>query len=360
MAKVYCPNCHSEVKLPEKSTVGFGITLSQECCGEYPLPLSKVKNENINKEEENKTMNSNANNGYKEGEVFDVNIPGIGMVKMTIKNGNVVMADHSNKEATKEPDPILEEIINDGYVRNTKLHRRWVMAQMFKMLNYQSYNGKEHGYDACLRNRYGYMYQFDMMLEEVRVLSKLENRDNEAFTERSQFFTKEVVVAVCDDYLRKLELYLGERKVHKCKGIPYIYVDGKNIFISDLNKKVYSPVKASIHQMTMATNYSRLYQVLRLFRKQMITLPSTTPKSKIWIDTYKGEGATYTLLNLVKYHGCDIFTFDYVYSGKNAVDYISDKIYSYKGEYWRMMALLKKVIADNQFDFDKTMSEIYK
>ena len=45
-------------------------------------------------------------------------------------------------------DEIAEQIIADGYVRNTKLHRRFVMAQMFHMLNYESYDGYEEGFHA--------------------------------------------------------------------------------------------------------------------------------------------------------------------------------------------------------------------
>ena len=105
-------------------------------------------------------------------------------------------------------DPILNQIIEDGYVKNTKLHRRFVMAQMFHMLNYVSWDGKEKGYNACLRNRFDYKYTLDMMIEEVRVLGKLENHDKESFMERSYFFTKEVVVEVLNDYVEKLKAFL--------------------------------------------------------------------------------------------------------------------------------------------------------
>ena len=33
-----------------------------------------------------------------------------------------------NGNCTQVKDPIVEQIIDDGYVRNTKLHRRFVMA----------------------------------------------------------------------------------------------------------------------------------------------------------------------------------------------------------------------------------------
>ena len=52
-------------------------------------------------------------------------------------------------------NPVYNNIIEDGYVRNTKLHRRWVMAQMFRMLNYKSYDGRKTGYNEALK-RYGF------------------------------------------------------------------------------------------------------------------------------------------------------------------------------------------------------------
>jgi hypothetical protein len=41
------------------------------------------------------------------------------------------------------------------------------------------------------------------------------------------------------------------------------------------------------------------------------------------------------------------------------MNYLNGKLYEYKGEGWRMFALMKKVIKDNNFDFKKRMEEIY-
>ena len=149
-------------------------------------------------------------------------------------------------------DPIAKEIIEDGYVRNSKLHRRFVMAQMFRALNYVSYDGKYQGYNDCINHSYGYGYTFDMMLEEIRVLSKLEVRDKETFEERAHFFTKAVVAAVMEDYLEKLIKHIDTLKIHKCKGVPYKKIKGTNIFVADLDKKIYLPIKFKISDMKRA------------------------------------------------------------------------------------------------------------
>jgi len=309
-------------------------------------------------------MNTLTNAGVDTSKYFNVTLPNGDIVKMTMGDNGMPVVVTNN---TTTNDPILNQIIEDGYVRNTKLHRRWVMAQMFHMLDYESYkkdghgryNRTETGYDACLRNNYGYMYQFDMMLEEIRILSKLEDRDMESFNERSHFFTKNVVVDTCTDYLKNLQIYVDSLKEYKCKGVPYKKVKGKNIFVSDLYKKLYYPINMSINRIGRTKNYKELYRELRIFNRNMIKLPWETKKCRSWIDAFKGNGAYYTLKNLVMYHNCKIYNRDDVHAGIDAVKFIQSRLDDYLGEGWRYMAMLKKCIADNKFSFNEAMDEIY-
>lgn len=93
---------------------------------------------------------------------------------------------------------------------------------------------------------------------------------------------------------------------------------------------------------------------------KMIKLPSDTPKSKAWIDAYKGEGAYYTMKNLLMFHNCfvEVENTGLKLYGTKAVSYISSKLDEYKGEGWRMFALMKKVIAINNFDYGARMHEL--
>lgn len=255
---------------------------------------------------------------------------------------------------------IFNQIIEDGYVRNTKLHRRFVMAQMFNMLNYVSWDGRHKGYNECLKRMYGYDYTLKMMTEEIRVLGKLEVRDRESFEERTKFFNKDVVVAVLKDYLEKLKKHVESMPSKNCKGIPYKRIKGVNIFVADIDKKVYSPIVGKILSVQYAKSYNEIYNILCGFMRIMIKLPHDTPKGKEWIDAYKGAGAFYTLKNLVMFHGCGIKVGNFdVRFGFAAVELLNAKAKEYKGEGWRMFALMKKVIADNNFDFKARMAEIY-
>ena len=265
------------------------------------------------------------------------------------KNGNPVKVD----------DVIANSIIEDGYVRNTKLHRRFVMAQMFHALNYKSYDGRREGYNEYIK-RFGIKYEFDMMLEEIRVLGKLEVRDRDTFTERSHFFTKDVIKKIMEDYIEELKKYIDTLPNKNCKGVPYKRIKGRDIFVVDIDKKIYAPLRQRVSGLKYASNYNEIYRIVKYFMNDMIHLPYKTPKSKAWIDAYKGEGAFYTLKNLVMFHGCGIKVdkFDVRY-GAAAVDILNSRLGEYSGEGWRMFALMKKVIEDNNFDFHKRMNEIY-
>ena len=300
-------------------------------------------------------------NGVNVSKYFTVDLDNGTKIHLIIdENGQPVVVN-------KKEDAIANQIIEDGYVRNTKLHRRWIMAQMFHALNYVSWDKRETGYNACLRNMYSYQYTLDMMLEEVRVLSKLETRDKESFEERGHFFDQEVVVAVLGDYLAKLEQYVNGLPEHKCKGVPYKRVRGMNIFTSDLDKKLYAPIRDKILRIANAKSYAEMYRLLEKFMRNIVKLPYDTPKSKVWIDAYKGAGAYYTLKNLVMFHDCTIYTGKYGVmhwdknanlNGARAVEFLEKKLGEYQGEYYKMFALMKKVIEDNNFNFTARMYEI--
>lgn len=316
----------------------------------------------LNKQERMKKLNLA---GVDTGKYFTVNLPD-GLAK----NSTITLSINENGEYAvvnanaiiKENDPILNQIIEDGYVRNTKLHRRFVMAQMFSALNYVSWDGKYTGYNECLKRNYGYDYTFKMMLEEIRVLSKLELKDKESFYERVHFFDKSVVVAVMEDYMEKLKEHIDKLPSKNCKGVPYKRIKGVNIFNADIDKKVYAPLRKYIYSVRSAKNYAEIYRVLNNFmsKKTMIKLHWTTPKCKEWIDAYKGAGAYYTLKNLVMFHNCKIEIankYDIGY-GSSAIEYLKAALDEYKGEGWRMFALMKKVIADNGINTKTYIGEI--
>ena len=313
----------------------------------------------LNKNERMEMLNKA---GINTGKYFtlDVNesIPAGAKIHIVVdKDGNYV------PEIVKEnQDEIFNMIIEDGYVRNTKLFRRFIMAQMFHMLNYVSYDSRSRGYNDYLKRMYSYDYTIKMMLDEVKVLSKLEVRDRESFEERSHFFTRAVIQSVLADYVEKLKEYVDKLPSKNCKGVPYKRVKNKDIFVEDLGKKLYQPIISDVNRILYAQSYTEVYRILECFMRKMIKLPHRTPKSKAWVDAFKGEGAYYTMKNMVMYHNC-VFYNDYnypMYGNTMAnMNHLKSKLDDYYGEGWRMFAMMKKLIADNNFNFSERMREIY-
>lgn len=339
--------------------------------------------EKSNKKENKNMMNNRKNSkenrvaalkaaGMNTGKYFSISLPeGLqpgAKINITIDENGVPVFDgdenniKTNSALTPDEKALLNQVCADGYVKNSKLHRRWVMAQMFRMLNYESYDGKRFGYDAYLNDNYGYMYQFDMILEEIRVLGKLQERDVKEFNKRERFFNSYVVLRLMNDYINKLRKYIKKLPVKHCKKVPYKCICGKNIFVDDIYQKVYGPLNTALYRMQDAVkrneSYARLYLKLYNFVRlaKQYKLPFETPKCKEWKNAYKGAGSYYTLTNMVKFHNCKangMYGLDGVYFIEMLTDQYGE------AEYYKLFAFLKKTIKDNHFDFGLRMKEIY-
>lgn len=290
---------------------------------------------------------------------LNMNIPVGANIQITI-NGIPYTIDSSN-------DTIVKQIIDNGYVFNSRTDGRFVTAQTFRMLNEKSYNPKtkqyETGWDAYLRNNYPYMYQFDMMLDEVHKLARMEKDNDPEFERLSSFFTKEVIIATCEHYIYQLKKFVKNQKPRKCKGKPYVRLNKYgNVFISDLNRKVYNYLELNLIVIKDCVDYIVLEEALKTFIKYMCKLPYDTPKCPAWKDAFKGKGAYLTLLNLIKFHNVTVrnvtvrnYETQAFLNRYKSVTYIESLLDKYKGEYWRFHELLKATIELNNFDLSKSI-----
>jgi len=251
---------------------------------------------------------------------------------------------------------MLDQIDSQGYVKNSNLFRRWVMAQTFRMMKH------EGGYTAAL-NEKPYKYQWTMVENELHAMSKIEKEDKELFKVRKDFFTKEVIIAMLEDYKAKLNA--------ECRGIHLVWAQRKHtegIAIANI----------TIDAIKQCTNYNGYYQIIREFNKELkggrrdgyycpdLTLSRTTVKCKEWIDAYKGAGAYYSLQNYLRFHADT-----HVYLPTNergrvlwatrleAEGELEVKREEYKGQWYKLFGYFKRVIELNQFDFDQAMHQKY-
>lgn len=272
-------------------------------------------------------------NGVDTGRFFTL------VVNETIPAGTRINISIDENEA------IAKEIIESGYVRNTKLHRRFVAAQYMRMLE------SENGWHDYLNRNYSYMYQFDMMIEEVRVLKEIAKADVNTFAERSQFFTYAVVRKVLNDYRTDMIKYISELPKKNCRKQPYVYIKGYgNVFVHDIDENVIAPINAVIDRCRACVDYNALYNALVYFKSRMVKLPYYTKKSKTWVDAFQKEGAFYTLKNLIMFHDVELAYNNVICTGSaNSMDKLNELVKTYEG--YKMHALLKNTIDVNHFNF---------
>lgn len=267
--------------------------------------------------------------------------------------------------AEKTYDPVVEKIIEDGYVNSTKLFRRWIAAHTFRMLNYQSYrNPNRKGWEACMKDCFDYNYQFKMMLEEIRVLSILQREDPELFEERIHFFNGDVVVKTLCDYRDRLMKYVTKsrkKRTKKYRNKEYVRLAKYgDVFVSDLFKVVYDPINIKIGEIKKyaeKNDYKMLYVSLNEFMKEYYNkLPRETTKCQVWKDAYKAAGAFYTLQNTIRHTGMILAGCSNKYDSERK---LYELLAKYKGEEWRLHKVLVDAIDYNNFNL-KERIEAYK
>lgn len=276
-------------------------------------------------------------------------------------NGGEYVASNKNGKLSilDDNDPIFNYILAQGTVPNRRLFRRFVMAQMFRMLSYTDYGAWEPAGVTEMIHRLGYEYQWKMLLNELYAQMKMERNDPENFADRNRWFNVKVATAMAKDYIEQLERHIDALPVKKCKGIPYKRLGGRDIFVQDLNSKLYGPIRIAAHFIGTARNATQLYNAVKKFNDKRCKMKHDTPQSKAWVDAYKGAGAFFTMQNLIRFHGCTaIDDMGRRLDKYQSLAFLSVKAEDYKdGDGWRLLAALKKMLDDNGIDIKKKMAQ---
>ena len=262
----------------------------------------------------------------------------------------------------EEDDPIFQAIIIQGTIPNRQLFRRWVMAQMFRII-YITTNThgayKPIGVSEVIRNM-GYEYQWKMLNNELYAQHKMmQNGDVDNFRDRNRWFNKRVVLDMAKDYIEKLKKRFEKLKLRKCKGVPYKRINGQNIFVDDFDKKVIKPLLFAVHKIQHAENTYELWHSVQEFNKRRIKMHWGTPQNAAWLDAYKGAGAFFTMQNMIRFHNCVIIDDNGKTLSKNAsLAFLNKKAKLYENrEGWRLIGMLKKMLDDNNIDVVAKMKE---
>ena len=272
-----------------------------------------------------------------------------------IENGAAVPVDMD--------DATIKQIVEGGYVSNWKLFRRWVMSQMFHMLrdmdkSYLSFN-------EVLQHK-GYEYQWRMLENELYAQMKMcDHKDYENIKARNRWFNGCVAHDMAIDYINKLRSYIDDKCIytskkdkdgnekktykHTCNGNPYIRLQNENIFVADLDRKVYNPLRDLANKMGAVPTYTykELYDTVREFNKKRKHLAWDTKQADAFIHAYKGSGSYYTMRNLIMFHGARFMKKGLKMSEANSLKELESKAKLYEEEGWKMLGVLKQLIKDN-------------
>lgn len=253
-----------------------------------------------------------------------------------------------------DDDPIYELIEEGGHVPERRLFRRWVMAQMFRILRKMS--DYKLDFTKCLQAN-GYEYSWKMLVEEIRVQERLYKAgDIENFNERHRFFNETVVLDMMDDYLSDLHKYVDALKVKHCKGVPYKTIKGKHIFVDDILAKVFYPLNSVRDRVKFDTSdISDLHYNLRKFNSARVHLKWETKMSKAFVNAYKAAGAFYTMKNLIMFHGCKFREKGKFVSKAHSLQILTKHSKDYND--WRLLGIMKEFIEDNGISVEGKISE---
>jgi hypothetical protein len=334
--RVMCPVCGTEFAIGEhEHEVKKGVAIGKDSgLGDVYLPVSK-------------RGDALKAAGIDPSKYFAIQIPGGGeQMMMKTSDGKAV--------PVSDDDPILAAIRKGGTVPNRSLFRRWVMSQVFHGLMSRG------GFTQWL-TWHGYHYQWEMLVEELRVQAKLYDKDFENFEARNRWFNRKLALAMAQDYIDQMREDAKNRPTHKCKGVPYIKFFRQNVFVSDIEKKLVWPMADLKYGILKAKTPQQLYEAVRAFSKARVwgCNSGNYKQTAEWKDAYKGMGAYATMQNLLRFHDC---TFpknnDFYKRGRSGLDCLEDAAKTYAdGEGWCLFGLMKQLLDENGIDIKAKMAQ---
>lgn len=255
-----------------------------------------------------------------------------------------------------DDDPVFAMINKGGHVPDRRLFRRWVMAQMFRMLRQMDEYNMTF---TDLVRHHGYEYMWKMVVEEIRVQERLYKAgDTENFKERNRFFNAEVVLVMMDEYAKEFDKYVSSLKVKHCKGREYKTIHGTHAFVDDILAKFTYKTNSLRDKLKSEMNSiepDELHFLVSKFNKARTPMKHGTEIPKVFIDAYKGAGAFYTMKNLILFHGCQ-FRERGKFIGKERSMKLLEK-YSISLKGWELLGVMKELIKENGISIEKKIAE---
>ena len=225
--------------------------------------------------------------------------------------------------------------------------------------------------------RKGYEYQWRMLENELYAQMKMAaHGDHENAGARNRWFGGFVAADMAYDYIKKLRKYVDDNLIwkvkkdkngnvkktykHTCKGNPYVRLQNEDIFVEDLEKKVYAPLGNLARKMYDSNTYKEVYDAVHEFNKKRKHIAWDNKQSDVFINAYKGSGSYYTMRNLIMFHGARFWKNGRKMSETNSLKELESKAKIYDEEGWRMLGVLKQLIKENNISVQGKINEWHK
>ncbi|MCI6119420.1 MAG: ubiquitin carboxyl-hydrolase [Prevotella sp.] len=284
-----------------------------------------------------------------------------GFFSMKGANGGDAIARLVNGklEMLDDDDPILAAIREDGEIPDSRLYRRWVLAQIMHMIVWMKGNPKMSFVD-CMAFRGGYEYQWKVLENEFHAQYKMEaNKDGENLKMRNIWYNKTLALSMFDGYMSELKKQVENYVPRKYKGKPYVKIHGKNYFLDNIDAELYKPMAALRNVIVNAKTARVLWLAVKRVNAEKVRLSRKAKMSNEFIDAYKGCGSYYAMRNLLMFHGMKMAVNGIELSGNLALEYLDCKTVAFSASHegWRLLGMLKELMEHNNFDISKKLAE---
>ena len=264
-------------------------------------------------------------------------------------------------------DDVEKKMVEGGYINHYTLFRRWVMSQMFRMLRKQE---EYHTSFTQMIQNHGYEYTWRVVERELNAQVKmLKHGDTENYLARNKWFNCETIADMMESYIDRLKNHIEKNLMyrknkagndvwkHTCKGNPYVRIGGKNVFVSDLEKKVYSPLISLLREVSSTLDVAKAHAAIVKFNRLRKKMQSDTKMDQYFINAYKGSGAYFTCKNLILFHGASFRNNGMFMGQKKSLRYLEEKALEYRTEGWRMMGVMKQLIEESGISISEKIDE---
>lgn len=249
------------------------------------------------------------------------------------------MNKRGEEACTEDTDEVENGIIEGGVIENADLHRRWVMAQTFRML-------RSGNWTASLREK-GYLYMLKFLYEEVKTILAMKESGSPQYLFRIWFFTGDCIFKIMSSLIHILQRYNTSRV--------------ENVWIN-VSEVANSMDDDGIHKLFTADTPTRLHilyeSVKATFSRSEL---DRFEMPKEFIEAYKANGAYYTMQNMIQFHGCRVHLDGRVLDQYESMDYLNNKLDEIcpMEEGYKLHGMMKQLIRDNNFDFYERMRSQY-